>query len=813
MQSQARVVVVGGGCVGAGVLYGLARRGWADCLLLERSRIAGASTRLAGGFIPTYVRSDAASRMINKTIEIYRGLEAETGQSVGWHPCGQMRLARSAARLDEYRSYMNITAAIGANATMLSADEALDLCPLFASTRGILGALFHPDDGYVSPTDVTMAMLKGARDRGAKAVENAKMTGLCRLPSGEWQVQTTLGPVVCEHIVLATGTYARQTGAMLGLDIPAMPVVVQYWLTDRLPEIVQRKRQGLREMPITRDDHFLGYIREEGDGLLFGTYERPEDLELFAVDGVPESYDGDPLPANFDAHAWGFERAAEVMPAFGRAGIKANVRGPMQMTADGMPLAGPAWGLRNVWLAEGVPGGILWGGAIGHHLSEWIVDGDTTIDMNELDPRRFGAHATMPWVSAKARELWGVHSDVLLPAQELPAGRPARTTPCYDRLSELGAVWGSVNGWEVANWYAPAGVERIDALAYRDSPNRRWVAEEVLAVRTGVGLIDASASARLEISGAGAARYLDRVLATTLPLPGCIGAGYQLFAHGGVRAAYAVDRIDERLFLLTFGVHNERLFEDALRRLLPTDGSAALRNVGMGFGCFTVTGPKARAVLADVLAVDPFAAGLLPGSARTMRVGLAHDVRVACVSSTGELGWDLLHPIAYQRHLLDSILAAGAPHGLRLVGRRALNPLRLEKSYPVVGPDMNAEISPLEAGILGALDIDKGPFVGRDALLRLRERAPSRVLATISVASNGASVLGHESVLHAGRCVGRVTSGAYSPTFGHDIALAMLPPALSAPGTELAVPVLDALCRAWVVAASPYDPDNLRLRL
>ncbi len=811
MQTHARVVVVGGGCVGAGVLYGLARRGWGDCVLLERSRLAGASTRLAGGFIPTYVRSDAASRMINTTIAIYKQLEADTGQAVGWHNCGQMRLARNQARLDEYRSYMNIAGAIGANAALLTPQETLALCPLFDSTQGILGALYHPDDGYVSPADVTMAMAMGARQRGAKVVEHNAVLGFRALPGGEWAVDTAQGSIVCEHIVLATGSYARQTGAMLGLDIPAMPVVVQYWLTEPVPEIAARKRAGLPELPITRDDHFLGYIREEGGGLLFGTYERPEDLELWAVNGVPAGYDGDPLPANFEAHAWGFERAAEVIPVLGRAGIKANVRGPMQMTADGMPLAGPAWGLRNVWLAEGVPGGILWGGAIGHFLSEWIVDGGTSIDMNELDPRRFGAYATKEWVGAKARELWGLHSDVVLPDQELPAARPARTAPCHERFSELGAVWGASNGWEVANWYAPDGVARTDELGYRNPPSARWVAEEALAVRAGVGLIDGSAAAKLEISGSGAAAFLDRVLASALPPPGSVAAGYQLFPNGGVRAAYAVHRLDEQSFYLTFAPHNERLFADELWRMLPADGGVTLRNVTMAFGCFAIAGPKARDVLAGLADGDFATAQFPPGAIRMASIGLAHDVRIARTGGTGELEWELHHPIAYQRHLLERILAAGAPHGLRLIGRRALNPLRLEKSYAAAGPDLNSEISAAEAGLLAALDLGKGDFVGRAALLDLSRRPPPRRLVTISIDTQGASVLGHESVLHEGRVVGRVTSGAFSPYFGHDIALALLPAGLSQPGAALTVPVLDSVRPARVVANSPYDPGNLRL--
>lgn len=814
MQTHARVVVVGGGCVGAGVLYGLAKRGWSDCVLLEKAQLAGASTRLAGGFIPTYVRSDAASRLINTTIDIYKGLEADTGLSPGWHPCGQMRIARDPVRLDEYRSYMNIAEAIDANAALLSAEEAVALWPLIESKEGILGALYHPDDGYVGPTDVTMAMAKGARDRGAKIYQDTRAIGFSRLPGGSWKVLTTGGDITCDHIVLATGAYARQTGAMLGLDIPAVPVVVQYWFTEPVSELVARKRDGLPEMPIMRDEHFLGYMREEGDGLMFGTYERKDDLQLFGFDGVPDDYNGDPMPADFDAHAWGFERGIEVVPSLGRVGIKENIRGPMQMTADGMPLVGPAYGLTNVWLAEGVPGGILWGGAIGHSLSEWIIEGDTSIDMNELDPRRFGDHATRQWTKLKAVELWGAHSDLILPGEELPAARPAKTAPSYDRLTSEGAVWGAANGWETANWFAPPGVEATDRLGYRSRKDTAYVRDEALAVRTRAGLVEMAGVAKFEVSGANAASFLDRVLATALPTTGMSAGGYQLFERGGVRASYTVVRLDEALFYLVGSPRSERLNFDELWRRLPRDGSVTLRNVTAERGGFSVTGPAARDILRGLAETDLGREAFPQGAVRLANVGLAGDVRLIRTGSTGELGWDLHVPIAYERHLLDCLLDHGAGHSLRLVGQRALNDLRLEKSYAAVGPDLNREISALEGGLETVLAFDKGDFIGGDALSAERGREPSRRLATLSIdIRNGAAPLGHEGVYHEGKLAGRITSGGFSPSFNHGIALALLPPPLCEPGTELKVPLLDTWCAATVLPPSPYDPENLRSQL
>lgn len=303
---------------------------------------------------------------------------------------------------------------------------------LLIEDRNIHGALYHPNDGHIAPADVTMAMAKGARALGAMIHQGTEVRGFERLPSGEWKVLTNQGTIICEHVVLATGNYARQTGAMLGLEVPAIPLVVQYWITDPVPEIIERKRKGLPEMPIVRDEGCTGYMREEGDSLLFGAYEKPEDLELFAVDGVPEGFDGELMPANFDGHAANWELAMQLAPVLGRVGIKRNIRGPMQMTADELPLCGPAPGLRNVWMAEGVPGGILWGGALGHYLSEQIVEGGASLDMSELDPRRFGDYATKEWTKLKVLETWGTHADTHFPDQNLPAGRPGKTAPSFD---------------------------------------------------------------------------------------------------------------------------------------------------------------------------------------------------------------------------------------------------------------------------------------------------------------------------------------------------------------------------------------------
>jgi dimethylglycine dehydrogenase len=813
MRSHARAVVIGGGCVGVAILYGLARRGFNDCALMERTRLTAGSTWHAAGLIPSYSRSRTVGRMIAKTIEIYEGLEAATGQTVGWHKCGQLRIANTSDRLDEFASYMSVAEAQGTRAFILSPREARDLWPLLEGNTTMLGALYHPDDGHIAPADVTMAMAKGARDLGASIYQDTEVIGFEQMTHGEWKVRTRKGDIVCEHLVCATGNYARQTGAMLGLDIPAIPIIHQYWVTEGIPEIVERKANNLPEMPILRDEDFAGYLREEGSGLMFGPYERSEALKLFAVDGVPEWFGADLLPEDFDAVAGNWEVACKYVPALGRAGIKANVRGPFQMTADELPLAGPAWGLRNVWLAEGVPGGILWGGTLGHYLSEWIVEGTTSLDLSELDPRRFGEYASKEWTRRKVQETWGTHADIHYPGQDLPAARPAKTAPSYDRLTALGAVWGVLNGWEMPNWFAPTLSDAVDDYSFRRTKHAHRVEEEVRAVRDGVGLVEMTPMTKFEVSGPGARKWLDMLFANRLPKAGHIALCHQLTERGCVDAEYTVTHFDNDMFYLVSTPRGERRNFDALMKLVPKDGSVSLQNVTMERGAFTIVGPQARAVLRELTEIDLGNATFPWMSAKTATIGLAADVRMLRVTYEGELGWELYHPIGYQRHLLDELLRVGANYDLRLIGLHALESLRLDKSYRAIYRDLNCELTAFESGMQRFVKLDKGDFIGRPALVNQQGMGLRHRLYTLSIDTADASALMHEGVYHEDALVGRVTSGCYSYHFGHDIALALLPCELGSPGTELEVPILGLRRKARVVPDSPYDPSNSRCKM
>lgn len=808
MRTHARAVVVGGGCVGAGILYGLARRGWKDVLLLERTRLTAGSTWHAAGLIPSYARSHSVAKLINRSIRIYAGLEAETGQNIGWHPCGQLRTASSRERMDEFRSYMDVAAAQGANAHLLTPGEVRALWPHLENPR-ILGGLYHPDDGHVAPADVTMALVAGARAGGARVHQDTEVTGFARLPSGEWEVITTRGSVVAEHVILATGNYARQTGAMLGLDIPAIPIVHQYWTTTALPEIVERKAAGRPELPILRDEEFLGYIREEGDGLMFGPYERPEHLKLFAEDGVPEWFGADLLEEDFAAVEPQWEAAIASVPMLGRAGIRSNVRGPFQMTADEMPLCGPAWGLENIWLAEGVPGGILWGGALGDALADWITTGATPLDMRELDPRRFGAHCTKEWTRQSVIETWGTHADLRFPEAQPAAGRMQKTTPGHDLLDAAGAAWGVENGWEIAMWFAPPGGPRVPARSFRHGPEHALIGAEAAAVRTAAGLADQSPMAKFEVTGPGAAAWLDRVLASILPEDGMSVASVLLNAHGGVRALFRVTRFGALYYLTTPACEQRRAF-DELRRELPPSG-VWLEDVTGEYGVLTLAGPRAPEVMARVTEVPCGPGRLMPGHGVIASCGLVPEVRIIADGDLGELAYELHHPAGYHRSLLARLLDLGPGDRPRLVGSRALAALRREKARVSMGPELSPSRSALESGVEALVDFSKPAFIGREALLRQRGQGQRQQVVPLRVLTGDASLRGDETLWCDGRPVGRVTSGGWSWQVGHDLALALVPAGPDACEGALSVTVLGESCPALILTGPAYDPHDLRL--
>ena len=811
MKNYASVVVVGGGVVGASILYHLAHRGCNDVVLLERTELTAGSTWHAAGLVPLYSFSYNFGRVLTKTVELYDRLEKETGQAIGWHKCGQLRIAESVDRMDEYLNYMTIAETQGVRAEILTPEQTLDLWPLMKRSSNLLGAVYNPDDGHVAPADVTQALAKGARQLGAQIHLKTQVTGYKRLPSGEWLVHTNNGDITCEHVVTATGNYAQNTAKMIGLDLPAFPILHQYWVTEAVPGVKERQSAGLPELPVLRNEAINGYVREEGAGLMFGPYERADKLEFFAKDGVPDWFGPDLLPENMEAVEEHWEAALDLVPILGEAGIKSNVRGPICTTPDNLPLCGPAWGLKNFWLAEGFSGGLMMAG-LGHELANWIVDGEPHLDLSEVDPRRFGPHANKTWTGVKIKEAFAHNFGLHYPGYEWQAARPAKTSPCYARMDEAGAVWGSVYGWETPLWFAPEGEHRADIWSYRDFNSLPHIAQECQAVRTTAGLIDMTNMAKFEVSGHGAEDWLNSILANKMPKTGRIALAHFLTEKGTVRAEFSVTRLADELFYLVATPRGERHDFDVLQKSLPEGGSVELKNVTLERGCLTVIGPNARKILEPLVDGDISNDAFPWMTAQSHNVGLASDVRMMRVNYEGELGWELYHPISSNLHLYDEIVSSGSGHGLKLIGNRAIESLRLEKSYRAMYRDMNVEHTALEAGLERFVKFDKSDFVGKAALMKQQNEGLKRNLVTLQVATIDADAYMNEGVYSGSKLVGRITSGATSHHVGGCLSMAYLDIDYTSEGTLLEVPVLDNRCPATVIPDSPYDPTNLRLK-
>jgi dimethylglycine dehydrogenase len=818
MQAHARVVVVGGGAVGCSILYHLTEAGWRDAVLLERDELTAGSTWHAAGLLPLFNMSYAVGQIHRTSIELYTKLAADWGRDVGFKRVGNLRMARTRDRMEEFQTYATTADAIGVPYEWWTPAEIERRFPL-VNTAGLAGALFHPTDGYINPADITLLLADAARKNGAAIHRQTEVTAIDRLPSGEWRLTTSQGAITCEVVVTATGNHARHTAAMLGHTIPAIPVEHQYIVTDEIPEILAWRKAGNPEHPILRDADARWYVREERGGLILGPYERG--APSWGAYGVPAGFRAELLPPDLDRLEWHIEEALVRMPCFAKGGVKTVYNGPISYTPDGNPLLGPVPGQRNAYMAEGFSFGITAAGGAGKVLAQIITEGEAEIDVLALDPRRFGAYATRPYAIRKNEEAYAHVFVPHFPDEERPAARPLRTAPSYDRLKARGAVFGQRFGWERPNFFGPEPAEGGGNFAEQWSFRRgNWwpfVRAEAEAVRNTVGLIEAGTFAKYLASGPGVQAWLDRLIANRLPQSdGRIQLAHACTGRGGVRSEFTLMRdAPDRFYIVGAGAA-ESYDWDYLTRTLPADRSVQLEKVTTQHGVFVLAGPRARAVLAPLVDRLDLSNPAFPWlSGRMATVALA-PVRLLRVNYVGELGWEIHHPIEYHNHIFDALEEAGRPHGMQLVGMRAMNWLRLEKSYRAWGSELSKEVTAWESGLDRFVRLDKGcDFLGRAALARQRDSGALRwKLVTLLVDGPAdADPWGVESIWSGDRVVGRATGGGFSVAFGRQIALGFVRPEFAAEGTELALKMLDARYPAQVVRDSPYDPENARSRL
>ena len=811
IQSTAKVVVIGGGVVGVSTLYHLVKKGWSDVCLIERKELTSGSTWHAAGLLPLFNMSYSVGQLHKYSVNLYKRLGEETGQDVGIRPVSNIRLATNQDRMDEYLQYAGVAQTIGVEVEFLTPDEVVDIWP-FAKKDGLIGAMRHPEDGYVQPADLTQAFAKGAREGGAKIYRYTTVEGIEQLDDGMWKVYTDKGDIICEHVVSCTGSFARKTGEMVGLDIPVVPVEHQYIVTESHPDILKRRANGEPELGVLRESDGSWYMREEAGGLILGPYEHG--APACYLDGPDEQSEYELFQEDIDRLMPHIESAMHRVPIFEELGIKKVYNGAIAYTPDGNPIVGPAWDKKNFWLNEGHSFGITAAGGAGWQLAEWIVEGEPTVDMLGVDPRRFGPYATKSYLVKKNEEAYADVFAIHYPDEERPAARPLRTSPCYDRMKERGAVFGQLFGWERPNWFAPEGVEQKDEWSFRRSSYYEHVGNECKNTAINAGLLDMTAFAKCRVQGPGALKFLNWIFAQRMPVAhGKLALCHGLTSKGGVHSEFTIQRESKDSFYMVSAGANHRLDHDWLKKHMPTDGSVQFTDLTNSMGVLVLAGPKSRDILQPITGANlsnecfPWLTG------QETHVGYA-PVKLLRVNFVGELGWEIHHPIEYQNHIFDSLFKHGDKHGLKPFGIRAMNSMRLEKSYRLVGTEMSIEYSAYESGLHRFVNLKKkNGFLGKDALLEWEKRGFDNAFVTLEVMDvNDADVIGNNPIYNNNEVVGRATSGGYGWRMNKSLALGMVHPDQSKVGNDLSIEILGKRYKCKVLNDSPHDPENEKLR-
>ena len=752
MKSHVRVAVIGGGVVGCSVLYHLTRLGWSDVMLIERSELTSGSTWHAAGGFHTLNADTNMAALQGYTIRLYRELEELTGQSCGLHHVGGLTLASDADRLDFLKAERAKHRYMGLETEIVGPEEIARLSPI-TNTTGLLGALYDPLDGHLDPSGTTQAYAKGARMQGAEIVLRNPVRGLHFRPGGSWDVVTERGTVNAEHVVNAAGLWAREVGEMAGVYLPCHPMEHQYLVTVDLPEVYERDA----ELPHCMDPTGESYLRQEGRGLVIGMYE--QGCELWAVEGTPEDFGHELLPEKIDRIADKLDVAYERYPVLETAGVKRIISGPFTFAPDGNPLVGPVPGLRNYWTACAVMAGFSQGGGVGLALAEWMIEGEPSRDIFAMDVARFGDWCTRPYTRAKVRENYQRRFAVSYPNEELPAGRGLVTTPAYGVWAARNAVFGAGYGLEHVNYFAPEGEPAFEQPSFRRSNAFEPVATECRAVRETAGINEIHNFGKYLVEGPEAQAWLSRLMANRMPREGRMVLTPMLSPKGRLIGDFTVARLAQERFQLTASYAAQAFHMRWFEAHLPPRG-VLVRNVSLDRIGFQIAGPRAREVLAAATPADVSNEALRFLDAREMEVGLVPAL-VCRISYTGDLGYEIYVDAAHQIALYQALAAAGAEHGMKPFGMRAMMSLRLEKSFGAWMREYRPEYTPAETGLDRFVDLHKNDFIGRDAAMRERDAPPGRRLCTFVVSAHDADAWADEPIFSGDDVVGFVTSGGY----------------------------------------------------
>ena len=812
MKTSAQVVVIGGGVVGCSVLYHLTKAGWTDVVLVERKELTSGSTWHAAGGMHTLNGDPNVSKLQQYTIELYKEIEAQSGRNCSIHLPGGLMLADTVERLDWLKMAVARGRYLGMDLELITPSEAKALFPLMEE-KYFLGALYDPVEGHVDPSGVTWAYAECAKQAGAEIYRNNWVSELSQRPDGTWDVTTEQGSIHAEHIVNAGGLWAREVGRMIGIELPVLAMEHMYLVTDDMAEVADNMASTGREMPMALDFSGEIYIRQEGGGMLLGTYEQA--CVPWSPKQTPWDFGQRLLTPDLDRIAPSLEIAFAHYPAMATAGIKTVINGPFTFSPDGNPLVGPVRGIRNCWVACAVMAGLSQGGGVGLALANWMTQGEPGLDVWGMDVARYGDYASLAYTNAKVRENYSRRFRITFPNEELPAARPLHMTPVHSRLTAANAVWGASFGLEHALWFQAPGRDPVENVTFHRSNAFPRVAEEVHAVREHVGLTEISNFAKYEVTGGGAEAWLSSMLTNRMPAVGRIVLTAMLNPAGRIEGEFTVARLAQDRFFL-FGsqaaeVNHSRWF----MAHLPTDGSVAFTVLGLGLVGLSLAGPKAREVLQSVMDLD-----LSTGSFKFMDfkradVGMI-PAMIGRLTYSGDLGYEIWVAPEYQCALFDLLMEAGEPHGIALFGFRALMSLRIEKSFGTWYREYRPIYTPLEAGIKHYIKLDH-EFIGRAAYEAELTTGPTRRLVTFVVdpgeGAEAADVIGDEPIWRGDKVVGWVTSGGYAHYSRASVALGYVPAELvDAATTGFEIEIIGVRRPACLQLEPLFDPAGRRMR-
>ncbi|MRU14041.1 FAD-dependent oxidoreductase [Roseovarius sp. A21] len=806
--THARVVVIGGGVMGVGLAYHLGHEGWGpETVLLEKAELTSGSTWHAAGQITHSTSSFGLGKCVDYNIGLYSGeLESETGQPVTWHGCGSFRLAYTEDEMDWLRHTLSVGRSLGFNIELVGAERVAEQHP-FYNLQGVLGALHTPDDGHVDPTNVTMAMASGARQKGVRIIRRCRATNITQADTGEWVVETEQGTITCEHVVNAGGTYARQMGEWSGLQLPMTSMTHHYFVTEDVPEF----RDLEHELPVIRDDRKVsGYIRMEQKKGLIGIYEKANPNTVWE-DHCPWDAENELFDADYDRVMPWLEESLRRMPIFADLGITRDVHGAISHPPDGNPLIGPAPGVRNYWCCCGTQIGIGWGPGLTRELARWMVHGSSDISMRDYDPRRFGNYATKEWQVIKAKEDYCLRHEIPFPHFNRLAGRPVKPSPLYDRLKEKGAVYEEVYGHERPRWFAREDVAQEDHYSFRRNVVHDVVGTECKAVREAVGVMDISAFTKVEVSGPGAAALLDRLVANRLPQKvGGITLTHMLNHRGRIELETTVVKLaPDRFYLVCAAFFEQRLLDHLNQNRAGEEAQITLRS--NDWAALALNGPASRAVLAQCSDADVSNAGFPWLTARQITMANA-PVWAFRMSYAGELGWEFHIPREHTLAVYDALWAAGQAHGITDYGSFAMNALRMEKAFKGAS-ELTNEVTLPEADVMRFVKLDKdylGAEATRQSAALVEAGNQPWTCAYLEIEPDG-EIDGHggEAVIREGEVVGSTASVAYGHCVGKILAFAYIKPQAAPPGTKLQVVIHGKPRAARVLGEPAYDPHSL----